>query len=131
MATRESVSDWLNRYVDAWKSYDPQAIGDLFSENAEYYYGPYHGEPLRGRDAIVVNWLDNKDAPGTYEASYSPIAVEGDVGVSNGRSTYYNSDRSEMVTQYDNIFVMRFDKDGRCSEFREWFMEKPKPKEKG
>ena len=26
---------------------------------------------------------------------------------------------------YSNLFVMRFDGDGRCSEFVEWFMEQP------
>jgi hypothetical protein len=28
---------------------------------------------------------------------------------------------------FDNCFVMRFDNDGRCAEFTEWFMERPKP----
>ena len=26
---------------------------------------------------------------------------------------------------YDNCFVMRFDRDGRCREFTEWFMKRP------
>jgi hypothetical protein len=26
---------------------------------------------------------------------------------------------------YDNCFVMRFDFDGLCSEFTEWFIERP------
>ena len=26
---------------------------------------------------------------------------------------------------YSNLFVMRFDGDGRCSEFVEWYMEQP------
>ena len=32
----QSANAWLNRYIEAWKSYDPQAIGDLFSEDAVY-----------------------------------------------------------------------------------------------
>jgi hypothetical protein len=125
--TRETVTNWLDRYVRAWKSYDPAAIGDLFNQDAEYSYGPYQ-EPVRGRDAIVASWLEGRDAEGTYDATYAPLAVEGDVAVSNGRSTYYNADHSSVVTQYDNIFVLRFDNDGRCAKFQEWFMEKPKPR---
>jgi hypothetical protein len=28
---------------------------------------------------------------------------------------------------YDNCFVMRFDSDGLCREFTEWFMKRPMP----
>jgi hypothetical protein len=31
------------------------------------------------------------------------------------------------VRAYDNCFVMRFDSDGRCREFTEWYMKRPKP----
>lgn len=36
MLDRASVTAWLDAYVRAWKTYDLQAIGDLFSENATY-----------------------------------------------------------------------------------------------
>ena len=29
---KQQAADWLTRYVEAWKSYDRAAIGDLFSE---------------------------------------------------------------------------------------------------
>lgn len=123
---RTAVAEWLNKYVSAWKSYDPEDIGSLFSEDALYYYGPYQ-EPVRGRDAIVANWLDveGRDAPGTYDANYTPVAVEGNVAVANGRSLYFLEDRTTVRTEYDNIFMIQFDDTGRCIEFREWYMEKP------
>jgi hypothetical protein len=125
MISREEVADWLNMYVAAWKSYDPQEIGELFSEDARYYYSPY-ADPVRGRDAIVANWLENRDTPGTYKAQYEPVAVEGNLAVANGRSTYFEEDGTTFSTEYDNIFLIRFDEDGRCTEFREWYIEKPK-----
>lgn len=119
---RAAVADWLKSYVRAWKSYQPDAIGDLFSEDATYVYHPFDA-PLVGRDAIVASWLADPDAPGTYEASYEPIAVDGDVAVTNGRSSYFkDSSRSELIKQWDNIFVIEFDKDGRCRSFREWYV---------
>lgn len=119
---KADVSDWLKAYIRAWESYQPDAIGDLFSEDATYVYHPF-GEPVVGRDAIVASWLAEPDPPGTYEASYEPIAIDGDVAVTNGRSLYYkDSSRTELTKQWDNIFVIRFDKDGRCVSFREWFM---------
>ena len=125
MVDRDRVAAWLDAYVQAWKSYEPAAIEDLFSEDAAYWYGPF-GEPERGRETIVASWLKDLDAPGTYDAHYEPIAIEGDVAVANGRSRYFAGDGSTLATEYDNVFVLRFDGDGRCTEFREWFMERPR-----
>jgi hypothetical protein len=110
-------------YIDAWKSYEPEAIGRLFAESATYSFHPFDEEPVRGREAIVANWLENPDAPGTYDAEYKTIAVDGDVAVANGRSTYYEADGKTLRRVFDNIFVMRFDDQGQCLEFREWYMQ--------
>lgn len=125
MTNAASAAAWLNAYSEAWRTYDPRAIGALFSEDAVYYYCPYD-EPVRGRDAIVANWLEHRDTPGTYEGRYAPLAVDGDLVVTNGRSRYFEPDGTTLKTEFDNIFVLRFDADGRCTEFREWFMERPK-----
>ena len=60
---REDVNRWLAAYIDAWKSYDRDRIGALFSEDAEYRYYPGR-EPLRGREAIVASWLAIRDVEG-------------------------------------------------------------------
>jgi len=125
MIDHVSVAAWLDRYVQAWKSYDPGAIGALFAEDATYLYNPFDAEPLRGREAIVADWLVNPDAAGTYDAHYRPIAVEGNTAVTQGRSTYYEADGKTVRRVFDNIFVIRFDDSGRCIDFREWFMASP------
>lgn len=121
---RADVAAWLDAYVAAWGSYDRERIGALFAENARYRYHPFD-EPIRGRDAIVDSWFDEPDAPGSYEAAYEPVAVEGEVAVATGTSTYTNPDGS-LRTVYDNCFVMRFDAAGLCAEFTEWFVERPR-----
>ena len=32
-----------------------------------------------------------------------------------------------MTRVFDNCFVIRFDADGLCREFTEWFVERPDP----
>jgi ketosteroid isomerase-like protein len=129
---RADVDRWLEAYVEAWKTYDRAAIEALFSEDIVYRYHPYD-EPIAGREAVVASWLgegesgdaSSRDAEGTYEASYRAVAVDGDAAVATGSSTYTESPGGPVRTVYDNCFVMRFDADGRCSEFTEWFMERP------
>lgn len=121
----ESVQAWLDRYVDAWKSYDASEIGDLFSEEALYFYRPSdEDDPVRGREAIVANWLEEQDEPDSWEARYAPVAVDGTVGVAQGRTRYLRPDGT-LAREFDNIFVMHFDDAGRCERFTEWYMERP------
>jgi ketosteroid isomerase-like protein len=115
---RSDVASWLDRYISAWESGDRSEIGDLFAADAIYRYHPYD-DPVRGRDAIVESWFEEPDEPGSFEASYEPYAIEGDRAVAVGTSTYASGD------VYDNVFTLRFDDDGRCSEFTEWFMKRP------
>jgi len=122
MIERQVVQNWLNDYVRAWKSYDPTAIGLLFAENATYYYNPFD-EPLRGREAIIASWLADPDTPNTFNAEYRVIAVDGNTAVANGRTTYTAVDGTSNARQYDNIFVIRFNDDGHCVDFTEWFMQ--------
>ena len=121
---RARVQAWLDAYVQAWKTYDKDAIGNLFSEDAIYSYDPY-SVPIRGRAAIVDSWLEQPDSPGTYDGHYEPLLIEGDHAVANGRSRYYEQDGSTLKAEWDNLFVLRFDSEGRCMEYREWYMPRP------
>jgi ketosteroid isomerase-like protein len=115
---RERVQAWLDAYVAAWHSYDRDAISDLFSTDATYRYHPYD-EPEQGRDTIVDDWLDEPDEPGSWEARYEPLLVEGEGAIATGETRY-----SDGQT-FSNLFVLEFDADGRCRSFTEWFMEHP------
>ena len=120
---RESLQIWLDKYVEAWQTYEPAQIGNLFSEDALYFYSPFdEHNPVRGRDAIVSAWLEEPDAVGSWEARYVPVAVEGNVGVAQGRTRYRQADGT-VEREFDNIFVLHFDKTGRCTSFTEWYMQ--------
>jgi uncharacterized protein (TIGR02246 family) len=120
--TKDTVAAWLSAYVRAWETYDPDAIANLFTEDATYDYHPFD-EPVQGRLAIVASWLEGKDAPGTYEGRYEPIAIDGDLAVAHGRSRYFkDASKAELAREYDNLFLIRFDDHGRCRSIREWYM---------
>lgn len=113
---RAAVQAWLDRYVAAWRSYDPAAIGDLFSEDVEYRYDP-HVDPERGREAVVAAWLADRDAPGSWDARYEAWAVDGDRAVALGTTVY---DGGAHV--FANCFVLEFDAHGRCRRYTDYYM---------
>lgn len=127
-----AAQDWLDRYVAAWRSYDGAEIAALFSEDVSYRYHPY-GEPVVGRDAVVASWLgegdadgvSDRDEPGTYDAAYAPVAVDGDMVVATGTSEYRDDVNGPVTREFRNCFVMRFDDEGRCREFTEYYMKRP------
>jgi hypothetical protein len=126
---REDVQGWLDRYVEAWKTYDPGQIGALFSADAEYRYHPWDA-PVVGRDEIVRSWIEpegpnsSRDAPGTYEARYEPFVVSGADAVAVGWTTYLRPN-GDVERTYDNCFLLRFAQDGTCHSFTELFMLRP------
>jgi ketosteroid isomerase-like protein len=120
--TRDEVQRWLDRYVEAWRSYDEAVIGDLFAEDAEYRYHPWD-DPLAGRAAIVESWTapENRDEPGAWTAEYRPWAVDGDRAVATGISRY---DDRQGRREYHNVFLITFDGDGRCASFTEVYLKR-------
>src|SRR3954449_4068503 len=110
-----------------------EQIAALFSADARYRYHPYD-EWVRGRDAIVRSWLGERtaegastpDQPGTWEADYRTIAVDGDVAVVVGSTTYSVEPGGPVDRVYDNCFILNFDSDGCCREFTEWYVERPR-----
>ena len=127
--THDDVQHWLERYVAAWTTYDPDAIGELFSEDASYRYHPWD-EPVVGRAAIVADWLDAKDEPGTFAAHYDVWALDGERATAMGESRYTNPDGSYRALYY-NLWALRFDGHGKCVEYVEYFMELPESRREG
>jgi ketosteroid isomerase-like protein len=109
---------WIDGYLAAWASNDPAAIKTLFAVNATYRERPY-ATPRIGVDAIVADWIERKDEPGSWTARLEPLLVHDDVAIVTGEVDYTDGDR------YSNLWVIRFGDDGRAVEFTEWWMDRP------
>jgi SnoaL-like domain len=130
--TRDDVQAWLDRYIAAWASYDPAGIGDLFTADARYRFHP-SDEGFVGREAIVRSWLEpegeasTRDEPGTWDARYEPFSVDGLRAVAVGWSCYStDTSKSTVENIWDNVYLLEFGPDGRCSSFTEYYVERPK-----
>jgi hypothetical protein len=119
VVTSERVQQWLDAYVQAWRTYDEAAIRALFAADATYAYHPYD-EPERGLDAIVASWLGERDDPDGWEAAYAPALIDGARAIATGQTRYVTAGRV-----FSNLFELEFDANGRCTRFVEWYMPHP------
>jgi SnoaL-like domain len=119
------VQAWLDRYSEAWQTYEPDAIRDLFSPDAEYRYHAWDA-PLIGREAILADWLSpeddpaQRDQPGSFRSHYEPWLVDGRRAVAIGTSDY-DATADRPARTYHNCWLLEFDADGRCSSFVEYY----------
>jgi ketosteroid isomerase-like protein len=111
---RDRYGRWVESYVRAWESNDPEEIGALFAEDAEYYTAPFR-KPWSGRQGIVEKWLARKEEPGTWTFRFEVMAEADGLGFVRGWTGYPD-------TRYSNLWVIRLDPDDRCREFTEWWM---------
>ena len=113
-------------YVAAWQTYDADAIGPLFSDDADYRYHPWDESDKVARAA----------RRSSRAGSRSPTRrlVDGRVRAVARRRRPRGRDRGdalprrddgEVEREYHNVFLLVFDDDGRCREFSELYMRRP------
>jgi len=115
--TKQDFKKWIDGYVAAWKSNNTQEIGELFTEDAVYSTGPFD-EPWVGRQAIIDGWVAIGDQPSDWSFEYEVAAVDGDLGVMHGTTVY------KSAGTFSNIWLIKLAPDGKCKDFREWFVRK-------
>jgi hypothetical protein len=118
MGTRDEIQTWIEGYLRAWDSNNPEDIGSLFSKDAVYKTGPFD-DPWQGREQIIQGWIERKDDPGSWSFEYDVLGAEGRLGVVRGLTKYKDPDQV-----FSNIWLITLNDVGNCTEFNEWKMEK-------
>jgi ketosteroid isomerase-like protein len=116
----ETLTRWMDGYLRAWSSNAPDDIRALFTEDARYFTDPWT-DPWSGRDSIVEEWIKRDDQPGTWEFTWSPVAVTEEVAVVQGETRYTDG------RNYSNLWLIRLSPDGRAREFTEYWMDQADP----
>jgi ketosteroid isomerase-like protein len=113
---RAAVHRWVAAYELAWRTPDTDGLSALFTADATYLHSPYE-EPVVGIRAITKMWEDDREGPvEVFTLSTEIVAVEADTAVVRAEVRY-----SEPIDQeYRDLWVIRFDIDGRCAWFEEW-----------
>ena len=113
---RAQLTKWLKGYERAWRAPGTEALSALFAEDATYSTGPYEN-PHRGVDAIARMWEAERLGPGEeFQMSSEIVAVDGDTGVARIEVRY----GTPKDKDYRDLWVVRLNDDGLCSQFEEW-----------
>ncbi|MBN9607095.1 MAG: nuclear transport factor 2 family protein [Actinomycetales bacterium] len=120
MTTREQARAWLDAYLRAWASNEPDDVRAVFAPEGEMRFEPWT-EPVVGHDALVESWLGRRDEPGSWRFEGDVLAVDGDLAFIQGVTRYTNG------TTYSNLWVVRLADDGRAASFTEWWMDQSHP----
>lgn len=116
MTDRTAVHRWLAGYESAWRTSGTHGLSALFTADAIYLHSPYE-EPVVGIHAIRNMWDHDREGPDeVFTLSTEIVAVEGDTAVVRADVQY----REPIRQEYRDLWLMRFDDDGRCAHFEEW-----------
>jgi hypothetical protein len=115
----DAVRSWMEKYIAAWTTNEPEDIRALFTEDAVYETRPHDKDARRGADQIVDRWLADKDEPEDWTFEWSLLGTDGALAFVQGFTDYQGDQPS-----YDNLWIIRLAPDGRASAFTEWFMER-------
>jgi len=130
MLDRQHVLRWLDAHDAAWRAADADAIAALFSSDGVYHLGPFDetwrglAGPFRGADAIAAGWLAGGIAGERFEIESEILAIDRPRAVIRRRITYLDA-TGGVSSRWDTCWVVDFGADGRCSEYREWYVEGP------
>ncbi|MBN9179303.1 nuclear transport factor 2 family protein [Microbacterium sp.] len=108
------ASEWLDGYLKAWESNDPDDVRAIFTDDAEYWFRPDDPDPVRGIDAIIEGWPEDEGTHPTY--GFDVLIEDERLGIIKGHVEYPGQQ------SYHNIWEVWFAPDGRAQRFVEWFM---------
>jgi SnoaL-like domain len=117
--TRSRLESWIDLYERAWRSAGIDALESLFSADVGYWTSPWD-EPVRGLAALGTLWDAERDGPDeSFDITSEVVAVDGDTGVLRVELDYRNG------TRWRDIWIVRFDRHGKCEHFEEWPIAPP------
>ncbi|MDP2183022.1 MAG: nuclear transport factor 2 family protein [Actinomycetota bacterium] len=120
---KDQAEAWMRGYLLAWSTDAPNDIAALFTEDAIYRPGPFE-EPWEGRDSIVREWIAAGDSSIEWSFEYEVVANEGGTFVIAGITEYPVGvgPTHKSAATYANVWIVHLAKDGRASEFTEYWM---------
>lgn len=112
-------SRWLDSYGRIWESKYPEGVSELYAASVAYHWTPFD-DPLVGRDQIVEASRLATSRQEDIKFTHQVLSCAGDIGIARWGCSFTRKATGRKIT-LDGILLARFDADGLCYEFREWW----------
>ncbi|MFI0451358.1 nuclear transport factor 2 family protein [Actinomadura sp. 6N118] len=112
---RDAVERWVAGYERAWRTPGTEPLAELFTPEVSYLPSPW-ARPIVGLSRLGPWWSAERDGPDEpFTMTSEVVAVDGDTAVVRIEVAYQND-----LSRWRDLWILRFDADGRCAEFEEW-----------
>lgn len=110
------IQDWIDRYVDAWRSSDSAKLANIFSNDISYRVSPWK-PPLKGLLELEKFWEQARTGPDEiFELQSYIVAIEDKIAVVRIEVKYANDTPSD----WRDLWIITFDENSLCVSFEEW-----------
>jgi ketosteroid isomerase-like protein len=116
--TPGDAQDLLAKYKAGWERRDPDALMELFSDNAEFRSGPFDGE-ITGANAIRAYWNAFAADSANTEFDAERTWVSGPTVLASYHAAFTRRADAARVRQR-GFMTLELDDSRRVVRFREW-----------
>lgn len=113
--SEHDATRWMNRYVQAWRTYRIDAAAGVYAPDAEFHERPYETD-WHGLDEIIAGWKLRAGWTGTasWTFDWKLLHLTGDTFSVQGTGTY------PALGTFDNLWVVTLNEDGEASAHWQW-----------
>jgi ketosteroid isomerase-like protein len=113
---KAAVDRWVARYERAWRTPGIEPLAELFTPDVTYVPSPW-AQPIVGLSLLGSWWDAERTGPDEpFTMTSEVVAVDGQTAVVRIEVDYQRDDPS----RWRDLWILRFDADGRCARFEEW-----------
>lgn len=117
----ETFKAWLDKLVDIWESKKPSAVAELCAEEFNWFETPF-SNPITIKKDLFKEWESVLMQEGVA-VSYNILCIKESTCFAHWTANFTRKTSKENVS-LDGIFQVTLDKQGKCTEFRQWYNTK-------
>lgn len=114
-----AATDLLERYGQAWRTFDGDAWTDLFTDDVEYHEEPFEA-PMVGHNAVRAYLLEAAEHQSDVDFTVERHWVVAPTVLAAWHASYVRRTDSARV-RLAGFMTLEIADDGRISRFREWW----------
>jgi len=118
------VEKWMDALKRCWEQKEYSVLEDVLADKLMYYESPF-GPPLKSKAQVISQWKTDLPKQKNITFNYDIVKTWGNQGLVHWEATFTRVPTSENVG-LDGVFLIKFDSEGKCIFFKQWWVVKPK-----